>query len=349
MRRRWWVWLAALPVVAVVADYAVWQVSVYRLESGFRAWIADRDSHGWKVTVSDRKTGGWPFAATLTVTDLAMAGGEPAVPGGAYWDVKQLVLKVDLLEPWTLDISPIGVQRVRFGNGPDLPFVAENVHITLPLQSDEKSTHLTMVVDRLRAELPTDNEPSATVTVDRIEGHADLTPTAAAGEPAVAFSVTAGPVGLPRQGRWPLGPTLSSLSVDGALEGPLPAPAAPATWAAAWRDGGGSLEIQKLNLVWGPLTVAGSATLALDDQLQPMGAGNSRIVGYDATLDALAGNGVLTRSAAKAAKAVLSLLADTPPGGEQPEVEVPLTLQLRTLSMRQVPLVRLPELDWGGP
>jgi hypothetical protein len=27
-------------------------------------------------------------------------------------------------------------------------------------------------------------------------------------------------------------------------------------------------------------------------------------------------------------------------------VEVPLTLQYRTLSMRQVPLVRLPELDW---
>ncbi len=349
MRRRWWIWLIALPVAAVIADFVFWQSSVSRLERSFQAWSADIRTKGWTVTVSHRRTGGWPFAATLTVTDLAIAGGEPTLPGGVYWDVKQLVLRVDLLEPWDLDLAPIGVQRVRFGNGPDLPFVAEDMHVTLPLQPDPKTTRMEMVVDHLRAVLPTDGEPSDSLTVDHIEGHADITPTADAGEPAVAFSLTAGPLGLPRQGRWPLGPVLSSVAVDGALEGPVPAAAAPATLAAAWRDGGGVLAIQKFSLGWGPLNLSGSATLALDDQLQPMGAGTSRIVGYDATLDALAGNGLLTRSAAKAAKAVLSLLANTSSADEPAEVEVPLTLQYRTLSMRQVPLVRLPELDWTGP
>ena len=69
-------------------------------------------------------------------------------------------------------------------------------------------------------------------------------------------------------------------------------------------------------------------------------------MGYAETLDRLAAGGKLTKSAATAAKAVLSLMAGTAQGDEPASVDVPLTLQYRTLSMRQVPLVRLPELDW---
>ena len=56
--------------------------------------------------------------------------------------------------------------------------------------------------------------------------------------------------------------------------------------------------------------------------------------------------GAISRSGATAAKAVLSLLASSPENGGPPSVDVPLTLKYGTLSMRQVPLVRLPELDW---
>ena len=106
------------------------------------------------------------------------------------------------------------------------------------------------------------------------------------------------------------------------------------------------MEIQHLTLTWGPLELTAGATLALDDQLQPMGTGTARIVGYAETLDTLAAHSLISRSAATAAKAVLSLLANAPDDGSRPDVEVPLTLQYRTLSMRQVPLLRLPELDW---
>ena len=59
----------------------------------------------------------------------------------------------------------------------------------------------------------------------------------------------------------------------------------------------------------------------------------------------LATTGALTRSAATAAKAVLGLLARLPEDGGAAEVEVPLTLQDRTLAMRQFPLMRLPRPD----
>jgi len=70
------------------------------------------------------------------------------------------------------------------------------------------------------------------------------------------------------------------------------------------------------------------------------------VAGYAPTLDVLATHGVISNSAAVAAKAMLSLIAATPADGGPAEVEVPLSLQQGTLSMHQIPLVRLPKLDW---
>lgn len=112
--------------------------------------------------------------------------------------------------------------------------------------------------------------------------------------------------------------------------------------------GGGSLAIERLALGWGPLGLSASATIALDAQLQPMGTATARVLGYSEALDSLAAQNVITRRTATAAKAVLALIARTPEGGQTPEVEVPLTLQDRVLSMRQIPLARIPPLVWPG-
>jgi Uncharacterized protein conserved in bacteria (DUF2125) len=165
-------------------------------------------------------------------------------------------------------------------------------------------------------------------------------------QPAATFSMSSEAIALPADIKWPLGANISSVFLDGRMTGPLPATGNVTRWAEAWRDGGGSLEITHLTMGWGPLGLTSSATLALDDQLQPMGSGKGRIVGYAESLDRLAAAGMLTKSAATAAKAVLSLMAETSDTNEPSSVDVPLTLQYRTLSMRQVPLIRLPEVDW---
>jgi hypothetical protein len=97
---------------------------------------------------------------------------------------------------------------------------------------------------------------------------------------------------------------------------------------------------------WGPLNLDGSATVALDEHMQPMGAGTARIAGYAATLDALVATHVINARAALAAKAVLGLMARTPADGGAPVVEVPLTLQDGALSVGRIPLGRMPELSW---
>lgn len=346
MRRKTFLGLVAIVALLCLADVLFWHAAARRLEEGFQAWVADGRQHGWTITSSSTALGGWPLAATLTVTDLAVAGGDPVIPGGVAWDTKRLVLRIDMLAPWLLDLEPIGVQRLRVAGGPELPFVADTMHAVVPL---EAAGTVDLKASGLRAALPTDGDASENVTAATLRCRLAVINGGESDPPTLSISLAAETIGLPHHIRWPLGPSIAALGLEGVVTGPLPAATQPVALASAWRDGGGSAEIQKLTLAWGPLTVNGTATLALDEQLQPMGAGNAKLTGFDATLDAFASNGVMTRSAAKAAKAVLSLLAGTPQEGETPEVDVPLTLQYRTLSMRQVPLVRLPELDWPAP
>src|SRR4029077_296 len=124
--------------------------------------------------------------------------------------------------------------------------------------------------------------------VDALRLHADLRPDAPSGEAALTFALTAEGIAPPPGMAALLGPRIASLAAEGALNGSIPAGRNAEEQASAWRDGGGSLEIRRLSLAWGPLARTASATLALDEQLQPMGAGKARVVGYAETLDALA-------------------------------------------------------------
>ncbi len=349
MRRRTWVALAALPIGLLVGDVLYWRYTTQQLEYGFTAWVAQRRATGWTVQFGPPTIGGWPSAATLTASGVKLTGGAPEIPGGLSWSADRVTLRVALLHPGSLEVTPAGSQGIRLADGPDIPFTADQMHLAVPLQQDRPPAGATLTASNLQADVPVGSGTTSALTIAALRGQAKQDPAAGQGEPALTLSLGANSLTLPPATRWPLGPRIESLSLDGAVEGPLPHTGGLTAGATAWRDGGGSVEIKRLALHWGTLDLTGTATLALDPQLQPMGAGSAKVTGYAETLDALAANGALSRSAAIAAKAVLSLLARPQEEGQPDEVEVPLTLQYRTLSMRQVPLVRLPELDWPAP
>jgi hypothetical protein len=178
--------------------------------------------------------------------------------------------------------------------------------------------------------------------------HASLTFNPMASSAAAMLDITAEARGLKPAGELSktLGPEISRVIVDATLNGPLPTEGNAQANAMAWRDAGGSVVVRNFALVWGPLDLSANATLTLNDQLQPTGNGYIHAVGYAETLDACAAKGLISNSAATAVKAVLSLLASYPTDGSAPSVSVPLTLRDDTLSMRQVPLIRLPAVQW---
>ncbi len=344
MGRRTWILVVGLLVMLPVADAVLWHIAVGRLEAGYTAWAARAKADGWIVTRSRAFAGGWPWAATIQLHDVTVSGGESLAPGGLVWRAPDVLLRIPLLRPRSLEIEALGDQGLRAGTMPEAILTGSRLLAVASQALDNEPHDLEILADRPQLT----SGPGWALSAGQVRLHVQMPPVVRTGDAATGFSFSANAVVLPALVRWPLGETIAQLAFDGTIEGPIPAAQLPMPWATEWRDGGGSLQVQNLTLAWGPLSLTASATLALDDQLQPMGAGTSRITGYAATLDALAASGALSRSAATAAKAVLSLLAGTPGDGDAADVDVPLTLQYRTLSMRQVPLLRLPEVEWPG-
>jgi hypothetical protein len=346
--RRFGYALIALLVLLVVADVAYWNLAANRMRDGIRAWTADRTAEGWRIHTGPMTIGGWPNTVVARLPDVVMTHDPTDQPGAFPVPVRfasgAVSVLVSLFQPTTLTLALQGDQRIEMAGSPPLLVAGEALDVRLPLTSPT-DREITFSGRDVRV------QPAAKTWMARIEtidGTASLADTEA-GAAAIDFTCSAETINLPTGFKYPLGPSITELSVGGTLNGPFPPGGALAASASAWRDGGGSLEVKEAVLDWGPLTLTSTATLALDDQLQPMGSGSAKVSGYQDALDHLAAAGVLTKSAATVAKAMLSLLAGTGTGDAPSEVEVPLTLQYRTLSMRQVPLVRLPELDWPAP
>ena len=363
MRRTFWV-ILAVPIVLLAAETIYWRIAAERLRSGYQAWVIEQVARGWNVESGPPSIGGWPRSAVVTLPNLTLRHAGPHAPGNVNLALAELNLSVALVDPTTLALSLDGPVHVRAAELPDMIVSGENTVATVPLrpkgppsvalharglrlQPATGAWHVMVGLLNAQAEFP-DAEIADPVAPGQAKP-AEIGDSVAPGQakPAASFSVSSEAIALPAVVRWPLGTNISSLSADGTLTDPSQSGRQDVRqWAEAWRDAGGSLKITHLAMGWGPLGLTSSATLALDDQLQPMGSGTSRIVGYAETLDRLAAAGTLTRPAATAAKAVLSLMAATSDADQPSSVDVPLTLQYRTLSMRQVPLLRLPEVDW---
>jgi hypothetical protein len=249
-------------------------------------------------------------------------------------------------------VLPTGRQRLHLGAGPDLAYTAERLRLDIPLDAAPGTGDLLANDVRIdpppaaagNAAAPTD--PLAGLTVGLLKCH--LAPVAGQAPPAIGFLVAAEAIGLPPRAAAgltdALGTRISSFSVAGTFTGPAPLLTAPAAWARVWRDAGGRLDVGRLALGWGPLGVSLTAGLGLDAALQPAGTGDAHVVGFARTLDALAGSHAIGAHVALAGKALLGLVAQ--PAGGADAVDLKLGLHDRTLSLRDVPLLRLPSLDW---
>jgi hypothetical protein len=337
--RKLWIAVLAVPLLLVAADSLYWFIAKRHLEDGFAAWVAQARANGWTITTGKPEAGARPASATLPVPTVPLQGGDRDILGGLTWTAERLVLQVSLLRPRLLVVEPQGEQQLRLSGNPEIPFTASHMQAVLPVAAEPWPRFAEIGVTDLHI-------AGDLATVGSTQVHLDFAPEATASQPAIGLTLEAERVGLPAGPARALGPNIASLAIEANLSGPAPPGATVTDQAKAWRSAGGSLNIRRVALLWGSLDLTAHATLTLDDQLQLAGDGSAKATGYGEALDALASHGGISRSGATAAKAVLSLLASNPENGGPPSVDVPLTLKYRTLSMRQFPLVRLPELDW---
>jgi hypothetical protein len=142
----------------------------------------------------------------------------------------------------------------------------------------------------------------------------------------------------------PLGQTIAHIEGDLAVKGTIPPGPRPAA-LAAWRDDGGTLELQSFSIAWGKLALAATGTLSLDSAMQPLGALTARIGGYNEIIDAMVTANTMKSGDAQFAKIGLGLMAK--PGNDgKAELNAPITLQNGFLYIGPARLARLPRFTW---
>lgn len=335
----------ALAVVALAAGLhgALWWRAVVALEDGAMRWAEARRAAGGSVAHGPPQRGGWPLQTRVKLPAIAVAGQD----GGTQWDVQAMALDLELslLRPTALAFALTGPFALNAtAAGGDVFFArgtADMARATVPFSpgSAPSSIQVALRGPRLDTSL---GQLSASAVDLRAERRWPGVPD----EPTALATLTLENLMLPPESGAPLGEVIASASIEGQLVGALPAAGPLPTRLATWRDANGWVELSRVDLRWGPLSLTGTATLALDPALQPMGQAATRVGGVAQTLDLLAARGVVPRNAAATARPLLLLMSRTPPEGGPPVVELALTLQNRTLSAGRITLVRLPQVDW---
>jgi len=305
-RRRRWLAAVLLGTVLIAGYGAYWLYAARVAEDGLDAWLAARRAEGWRAEYAEIAVGGFPFAVTVRLVAPRLAG-----PGDAWsWQGDSLAASA---RPWSLG-------RVHASLPATSTLAANGRAVSVTLAAG--GADLAFAGGRLadwRVRLRT-----ASVRRGENDGLA-IEALDAAGDGAGGITLAATGVVLPKAPNDALGRDIQDLALSARGLGTLP-PGPPAQALAAWRDAGGTVEVERLALTWGPATLDADGTLTLDAAFRPLAAFSARLTGWGAVIEGLVESGTLAPGNAALTKTLLDLMA-RPDGTGRRVLEVPVTAQ----------------------
>ncbi len=340
-----------LPLILIVAALAAglytayWFVAAGRIRAAVMDWAEARRVAGYTVGWDRLGIEGFPLAFRVRI-DAPVLGDNRAQPG---WEARGAQL-VGEAKPWALKVWRLdGPQggRVAVQPGPARPaIVAEAASLAgtvAPARpSDPVPDALAVSLDGGAVTITAD----LMVRADRMHASALLPAHDAASHRDVwaAGALRFEKLALPTPVR-PLGAVIDTVDARLAVKGAVPGGRPLRDALAAWRDAGGTAEVEALRFAWGPAMAYANGTLALDAAMQPVGALTAIIEGYGDVVDALVASGGLKPGDAQLAKLALGLLAKPGPSGRS-QLSVPVTLQEGQVYMGPAKLGGLPHFSW---
>ncbi len=343
MRRKILVVIALGIAAAVYAGY--WYSAAELVQRGLLDWSAARRSEGYTIGWDRTEVGGFPFALRVTI-EKPIFGQSRIEPG---YEARGELLVGEAL-PWALGqwhISAAQGGTLAIQPGPERPAIdvaaAALDGTVMPGQDGDAAMNagadVTLAADRLTVS----GQTSLAIAHAMARAHIPAGAAASHLQTWLSASLTLDGIALPVTVP-PLGNTVERLATTLAIKGTIPG--GPRRQAlAAWRDDGGTLELQSFALVWGKLALDAKGTVALDAALQPLGALTATIRGYGEIIDALVATGDLKAGDAALVNVGLGLLAKPAPDGQY-QLDAPLTLQNGQAYLGPVRLARMPSFVW---
>lgn len=329
-------------LVILVGGYTIWWLDAAdALRVQTLVWVEERRAEGWRIAYADLRREGFPDTLGVRFEKPELS---PPDAVDWRWRASRLRLTVPVFGTRSPRLAVKGDQAFEFVEaGLSRRWAGRAEQMSFDVQpADGWMPNGRLAVRDLAL---TDGQ-GETLGLGRLDVVSTGDPAAAATADVSTWGVriVAEQLRLPKALSTACGSEIDSLKADAELYGPL----APRPWplaVATWRDAGGAVEVERLMLACGGLTLDGEGTLALDKQGQPMGAMSTHIQGYDAALDRLAAAQTIDPHIAAAAKILLRALARSNADGAA-TLSAPLTLQDRSLSIGPVKLLRVPPVGW---
>ncbi len=347
--------VAVLVLVAGTAVNAGWYYARFIAGRAVDDWAEAQRGDGIDVTWAERTITGWPLRldGLFRAPRATMAAPNRQIA----WRGPNAAVRFYLLAPDTIDFGAPGQHLFTVTeDGTTANFTLDAGSLVARTEKGLGGTFHTLSAGgtALRLTGPEDAPLASAKAVqmvwDQPVGNAA---EQTAGTPPISLtmllradSLKFAPGVLPPTPAPVLGNEISVIRADAALNGVID-PHQPVPQAlAGWRDAGGIIDVNRLEIVWGPLHMAGDGTLALDAALQPEGAFSVRVSGLTDVLTAMENASMIDARTAAIARITLAVLARPPENGGPPEARVPLTIQNGRVSVGPVALLKLPTIVW---
>lgn len=336
--------LIALGLLALLGTVYVtlWFVLARELRSGFERWAEARRADGYAVAYSALRTGGFPFVVRVSAENPSL--GRERRRLAWTWGSRRLDAE---LRPWTPGrvafklrnphrlATETAAGSTAYAGAADVLELEAALGTGAWTKADARAVRFRMAA----------GDGAGAFSVERAEASAERLGASGFDEPWFRFVGDAQGIRFPEALPLPLGNEVRRFGLALKVLGAIPERDV-AEALAVWRDAGGTAEVERLSLAYGPLALEVGGTLAVDRDLQPVAAFTAKAQGYAETIDALRDQGMVRSGAARTAKLVLGALAKRPEGGGRPVLEAALTIQDRLLYVGPVALVEVPTIVW---
>jgi len=338
--------LFAIVLLALVGVYsAYWFVAAGRIKDGIGEWAQSLRPQALDLSWRAIRVGGFPLAFRIELSEARLRDGSNS-PGGEI----HVPLLSGSARPWNLFVwrlaAPDGLSAIAGpADGAVAKFGVRAVEGSVAVAGDGGATLWLGL-----------SEPSADMQVRLAAREAGLWLIVPSYQPqthterGVAVALDIRGLTLPAVPA-PLRNPVDEIALGATVMGAIPAGPPRQTFtirsaATAWRDSGGTLELDHFAVRWGGLAISGSGTAALDPDLQPIGAVSGAIEGYDELMTALVAAGQMRAGDARIARVALGMLANKRGPDGRPAIATSFTIQNGEMYLGPVKLGKAPRITW---
>ena len=337
IRRLKWALIVVFALAALSLVYSGWWLIVAsKFEKSVDIWIEQQRDQGILITYKKRSRTGFPYSVQLTV--LAPHLEKPNQIGGS-WSSETLKLS---LKPWafnTLEFDLSGQHQWKLNKQTGVQTFEGNAEKWRGMVVLKGSVADQVIFNLSGFEI---NDLSANDTFQITETEISLRDISS---DVLSFKIKIHDMEMPKRVQSPLGRNVRHIVAKGDVTGRFQMGRWPDV-LASWRDGGGTVDFKSLDIDYPPLRIRGDGTLALDSQMQPVGAFAVKAGGVFATIDALYNKGLIPIGTSFATKIALGVLSKKSEDGKNSYLDMSLTLQDRTFYAGTLKLLKLAPTRW---